>query len=72
MIKNNIEKKFPDLNYEYLCLNKIPRLRILFPKYNFNNIIENNKRFLLESFSKTKIIYWAVSFFSNNSKKINK
>lgn len=72
MIKEKINNIFPSLNYEYLCLNDIPRIRILFPKYNLNNIKENNKRILFESFNETKVIYWAISFFSNNSKKINK
>lgn len=72
MIKEKIEEKFKDLNYEYLCLNNIPRIRLLFQKYNLNNIRENNKKILLECFNNTETIYWAVSFFSKNSKIINK
>jgi hypothetical protein len=55
MIKNIIEEKYSNLNYEYLCLNDIPRLRILFPKYNLENIRKNNTLILNKVFNNNKI-----------------
>lgn len=72
MLLNDIEKIFPNLNYEYLCLNSIPRLRILFPNNNLENIRLNNKLLLDKLLKNKSKIYWAVSFFSTNSKKISK